>query len=421
MLLYGKVKLMVDKICKINHKMKLKLVFLFICVFPIGNGFAQLSEEGKKALFYQDLSKLKTVYNSSDDKGKMCIVDAMCNNGINWSDLTFEQISDVVDEEESNDTFNSILYQQLKLKELEIIRYVENLDAEQTSLYCQYFPERTKIVIPYLESVMSNILDSIPYLQLDYLNRKLHINGYGAVSQYYQKRSSERKSLVKSRTKDYCDIESSYRDRLIYLMKIGAWQYLYSRYEGVAKSYSKIGIVSDAPYIIGQQYKKIVHAYFTSKDFTSQMQKIVSSYNASINKARADFAKEANVEGYPLSNISVPPIGNFAYDDNYDILNLVPQARISFVESRETAGTVADIASFFFGSIASTIGKGLFDLYAVSSLAEDEINARKALMEDVYSKLNHIIQRYCDSISGNIENQIKTNQSKFEKYVKNYK
>ena len=232
-------------------------------------------------------------------------------------------------------------------------------------------------------------------------------------------------SVIVGRTRGYARTELLFSFSFsfsfsVFLLQAGAWQYLYNRFEGVAKSYSQIGIVSDDPYYIGSQFRQIVQSYFTSADFSKQLNNIVKSYNTNINKARAEYASSANITNYPLSDIKAPAMGSFSYSDDYDILCLVPKARSSFVESRQTASTVASIASFFVGSLTSTIGKGLFDMYAASSLADSEIGAREKLMDDVYFKLKRIISDYCDNVSVNIDKQIKANQSKFVDYVKKY-
>lgn len=368
----------------------------------------------------QDISLLESEYRNASDEEKLCIIDVMCNNSIKWDNLTYEQIL-AIEPKETNDPFYKILHQQLLKKELEIVNFIETLDAERIDMYCQLFPKRSKLVSSYLNKVLTNYLDSIPYIQLDYLYRNLHIDGYDDIDYYYASRSEERYDMIRAKVDDYCQIEASYRDRLVLLLQVGAWQYLYNRFAGVAKSYSQIGIVSDEPYYIGSQFNQIVHYYFNSNDFEQQLKNVVKSYNSAVNKSREEYAKSANIEKYPLSNLTVPPISSFSYSDDYNVLSLVPKARVSFVESRQFAGTVANIASFFVGSLASTIGKGLFDIYAASSLAEEEIAARRKLMNDVYSKLSSIIDRYCNQVSSNIDKQINTNQSKFVDYVKKYK
>ncbi len=400
--------------------MKKRLLVLPLLLVVLSN-YAQLTNSAKFAIINQDLESLKKEYLASNDECQKSIVDAISNNAINWAGLTYEQIIAVVNLSKPDDPFDMILNQQLKKKEFEIINTLKDLDAEQIGLYSQYFPNRTGVIVNFMNDVLTENLDSIPYMQLDYLQRKLHINGYDSIiEQSYNMRSAERIKMVRDHLDKYCIIEASYRDRLVFLLRATAWKYLYKRFEGVCESYSQIGIVSDIPYYIGEQFRDIVDAYFTSKDFTKQLKRTVDSYNASINKSRAKFATDADIVGYPQSTITVPPVPSFAYKDDYDILNIVPNARQSFIDSRETAGTIANIASFFVGSLVSTIGKGLFDLNAASKLAEDEIEGRRKLMDDVFHKLCINIENYCNRISSDIDTQIKNNQLKFKSYVQSY-
>lgn len=378
---------------------------------------AQFTEEAKTALQKQDIGLLEYRYRIGFDDEKAYIIDAMCNNGILWDNMTYEQLLEI-ESNQSNDPFYKIVSLQLRQKEQEILNCIDTLDAERIDMYCQLFPKRAALVASHLDKVLTNHLDSILYVQLDYLYRNLHIAGYAEISKAYNSRMEERYALLRSKVNDYCQIEASYRDQLVFLLQAGAWQYLYNRFEGVAKSYSQIGIVSDEPYYIASQFRQIVHSYFTSTDFSKQLNNIVKSYNANINMAREEYAISANITDYPLSDIKAPALNSFSYSDDYDILWKVPEARASFVESRQTASTVASIASFFVGSLTSTIGQGLFDLYAASSLAESEIGARKELMDDVYGKLQRIIENYCDNVSASIDKQINANQTEFVDYVR---
>lgn len=403
-----------------GKKQKVRIFFLtvFLCLISI-NINAQLSNEAKKSLYEQDLQQLKRIYLYSSENQKKLIEDAMCNSLVNWENFTYEQLLDVKSSEVNN--FQDILKQQAIIKEQQIISDVIDLDAELIDLYLSHFPKRTEVVNSYLSNVLFPKLDSLPYSQVVYLYRNLSMCNKELLETNLRKRDREIIVMVKSKLDDYCKIEASYKDRLVLILQIGAWQYLNNRFQGVASAYSKIGIVSDSSQDIANQFKGIVHAYLTSEDFAQQLKTEVDIYNNAVNKARSEYAKMANIEGYPLSDLTVPDIGNFSYIDNYEILNLIPKARLDFVQSRDLVDGIGSIASWLVGPFWSTVGEGLFDMYAVSVLADDEINARKELMKDVYSQLEEITSQYTVVLSLKISEQIENNQLKFKSYVQNYK
>ena len=167
---------------------------------------AQLTEEAKFALLEQNVSLLESKYKNASDEEKLCIIDAMCNNRILWDNLTYEQILTIESNESSDDPFYKILRQQLQQKEKEILNCIDTLDAERIDMYCQLFPKRAALVAAYLNNVLTNHLDSIPYVQLDYLYRNLHITGYEVISKAYDSRVEERYALLRSKVIDYCQM-----------------------------------------------------------------------------------------------------------------------------------------------------------------------------------------------------------------------
>ena len=69
----------------------------------------------------------------------------------------------------------------------------------------------------------------------------------------------------------------------------------------------------------------------------------------------------------------------------------------------------------------STIGKGLYDMYAVNDLANEEVAARRELLESGYSQLSDKIDSYIETLSSLIVNQTNANHTKFINYVSSYK
>ena len=198
-------------------------------------------------------------------------------------------------------------------------------------------------------------------------------------------------------------------------------QYFDAAYKNAAESYSYVSIVPDSPSEIDRQLKRIVNQVFSSNELRRTMTTITNKYCEAINSARKEYAKDANITGYPKMTLTIPEAKDLTFTNNSATLAKIPQARQDFVRSRETAGTVASIASMFVGGLVSNIGKGLYDMYAVSELADSEVSARKELLKSGYEQLEERVSDYGLSTAKNIVNQSKLNHTQFIDYVSNYK
>ena len=213
----------------------------------------------------------------------------------------------------------------------------------------------------------------------------------------------------------------SFKNRLLFVLRYRSWQYFIVRYKNVANIYSQIGIVPSDPDQIASQYNNIVQTCFTKEDFKKQLKKDIDAYNKAINSARSEYANMAGIKDYIKSDITIPNIGSFSIKPNLSIARKISTARNNYESSRGTAKTVARIASFFVGTTLSSIGRGLYDLSAVSDLAEQEMLIRREYMRNVYNQLHKVFENYYRTIDKEISSQIQTNNLKFKNYVKSQK
>ena len=220
---------------------------------------------------------------------------------------------------------------------------------------------------------------------------------------------------------DYAKFEMSYKNRLLFVLRYRSWQYFIVRYKNVANIYSQIGIVPGDPGQMASQYNNIVQTCFTKEDFKKQLKKDIDAYNNAINSARSEYANMAGIKDYVKSDITIPNIGSFSIKPNLSIAKKISNARNNYESSRGTAKTVAGIASFFVGSTISNIGRGLYDLSAVSDLANAEMQIRREYMRNVYNQLHKVFESYYRTIDKEISSQIQTNNLKFKNYVKSQK
>ena len=400
-----------------NLKQTISL-FVLLNVFPLLT-FAQTDLIVRDHLSKDDYTGLVDYYNNHSE-ARSEIEDAF-DYFVDWQTMTYERVHDLNLHctSEGNTPLKALFQRVLKQKEIAVVKEVAELTAEQMCIYLANYPKRVKIVETYFNNALNYSLDSLTYEELLYVQTNFHENK--EVDRQMKQRHIEGAIHIKNAVETYCKLEASYTDRLLFILKYRAWQYLVSRHKTAVNYYSKVGIVDDHAKSIVNQYNGIIHSCFSADDLNKQLSKDISAYVTAINNARTHFAAMAELpDDFPKAEIKLPSIGNFPIRSNMDIANRIPAARKDFVSSRKTAGTIASVASWFIGGIASAIGKGLYDIYAVDDLAETEYNTRRDYIADVCNQLQSIFQDYYNTLDTSILKQISDNQNSFRNYVKQH-
>ncbi len=378
---------------------------------------AQNHEQIRNEIAKCDLGGLVTLYNTNSSLTSE-IEDAI-DGYLDWNDYSYEQVKAAYDKCQNKDCYLKKELERVSTdKECDIYQYFSTITPEQLALYPQIFPNRKDLVDNFVNNILSNSLSEISYNDLMSLDVALDGIEIPELKKSLQVRSPEKSSLARGKIDDYIKYETSYKNKLLFVLRYRSWQYFIVRYKNVAKIYSQIGIVPADPEQMALQYSQIVQTCFTQKDFKKQLQKDIDAYNKAINNARSEFANMAGIKDYTRSNIKVPNIGSFSIKPNLSIARKIPDARNDFESSRSTAKTIAGIASFFVGTIASSIGRGLYDMNLVSELATKEMTIRKEYMRNAYNQLHKVFEGYYRTIDKEIVSQISANNLKFKNYVK---
>ena len=389
------------------------LAFQF-CFLYADSVLAQVSENTIIALRNNDIGKLYSIYRSNVNE-RVAIENFLCTV-VDWDKITYEELMDVSCVEDSS-YFSYLTKYYMAEKENSFLKSVTKLSAEGLGEYIEKYPRRLPVIYKYLQSVLFEDLYSLSYEELDYLYREFKYPYKAEVVENYTARVEEGYAYARSNIDEYCDIEQECSDRLILVVKASAYQYLYTRFQAVADSYSQIGLVPDDSYSITRQFQRIVEAYFVPEDFYRQIQDEVEKYNVAIDSARLEYVKDCNLKSIVKSNIKIPQIDNFHYEDDYGPVNRIPSGRMEFKESQEAKKQLASVASWFVGSFWANVGKGVIDVLTMDNLAISEIAAREEFMRAVYNQLEQKIADYCNELEENINKQITENQSEFKKHV----
>lgn len=368
----------------------------------------------------KDLIGLVSYYNLNPDS-KIEIEDAI-DGYLNWDEYTYEQVKTAFESCQINDSYlRKELGRVIIDKECELYQFFSTITPEQLFVWSQLYPKRKDLIENFLTNILYKGLGQQTYVELMSLESGLTGLEVSELKKALQERKDEKASLVKEKIDDYAKFEMSYKNRLLFVLRYRSWQYFIVRYKNVANIYSQIGIVPGDPGQMASQYNNIVQTCFTKEDFKKQLKKDIDAYNNAINSARSEYANMAGIKDYVKSDITIPNIGSFSIKPNLSIAKKISNARNNYESSRGTAKTVAGIASFFVGSTISNIGRGLYDLSAVSDLANAEMQIRREYMRNVYNQLHKVFESYYRTIDKEISSQIQTNNLKFKNYVKSQK
>lgn len=393
--------------------------FIFITLYliaPFCNLFAQNRDIIRNEITKGDLDALISLYNNNPSLSSE-IEDAI-DGYLNWDYFTYEQVKTAYSKCIDNNNLKKELERVKIDKECDIYNYLSTITPEQLVLYSQLFPGRKELINHFLNDILYKDLERNSYSDLISLETELKGLEISKLRKELQIRENEKAPMIRKKIDNYAKYEMDYRNRLLFVLRYRSWQYFIVRYKNVAKIYSQIGIVPGDPYLMASQFNNIIQFCFSKDDFKKQLKKDVDAYNKAINGARSEFVSMAGIKDYVKSDIKVPNIGNFMTKPNLPIASKISDARQNFESSRSTASAVAGVATLFVGSTISSIGKGLYDLSAVSDLAQAEMQIRREYMRDAYNQLHKVFESYYRTIDKEITNQITSNNQKFKNYVK---
>ena len=397
-----------------------RAVVLTLCFCLVIITKANSNDKIRGYIIEKDLIGLVLYYNYNPDS-KNEIEDAI-DGYLNWDDYTYEQVKTAYECCQINDSnLKKELGRVIVDKECELYQFFSTITPEQLVSFSQDFPQRKDIIDNFLTKILYKGLEQHTYAELMSLESGLTGLKPSGLNEILKSRGNEKTSFIREKVEDYSKYEMYFKNRLLFVLRYRSWQYFIVRYKNVAKIYSQIGIVPGDPDQMASQYNNIVQTCFTKEDFKKQLKKDIDAYNKAINSARSEYSALAGIKDYTKSDITIPNIGSFSIKPNLSIASKISKARSNFGSSRETAGTVAKIASFFVGSTISSIGKGLYDLNVVSDLAEQEMLIRREYMRDAYNQLHKVFESYYRTIDKEISSQIQTNNLKFKNYVKSQK
>lgn len=398
--------------------MKKNILLVLLCL--VFTAQAKGDDRIRGLIINKDLIGLVSYYNSNP-ASEIVIEDAI-DGYLDWDEYTYEQVKTAYESCRNSDSYLKKELERVKVdKECELYQFFSTITPEQLFAFSQAFPQRKDIIDNFLSNIMYKGLEKHSYAELLSLESGLEGFNTSGLNEMLKNREDEKTPFVKGKIEDYTRYEMSFRNRLLFVLRYRSWQYFIVRYKNVANIYSQIGIVPSDPNQMALQFNNIIQTCFTKEDFKKQLKKDIDAYNKAINSARNEYAKMAGLKDYVKSDITIPQIGSFSVKPNLSIARKISTARNNFESSRGTAKVVAGVASLFVGTIASSVGRGIYDLSAVTDLANTEMLIRREYMRDSYNQLHKVFESYYKTLDKEISSQIQTNNLKFKNYVKSQK
>ena len=290
-------------------------VVAFLSIIPYYVS-AQTDSEIRDYLVSGDFVGLAKYYSINNNVEERKEIEDIFDCFVDWQAMTYEQVLDLNAHIKSiNIPLKALLKRVIMQKESLIVEEASELTAEQLCVYLANYPKRNEVIEAYINNVLNICLDSLSYDEYLYLQENFKENGF--LKRQEGKRKDEGFDHMKNAVETYCKLENSYTNRLLFILKYRAWQYLVSRHKTAVKYYSKVGIVADNSYGVTSQYEGIIHSCFSAEDLNRQLTKDLTAFVKAINNARARYAGLAGLAGnFPRAVVKLPSIGGFPIKSN---------------------------------------------------------------------------------------------------------
>lgn len=398
-------------------------ILLFSCSSPKILVPAYSSEEKavREAQATRDYNKLFAIY-GSNTKARPLVEDAFFtaapSSALDLRSHPYERVLSYLSMVEEGTPLHDYIGNVKAEQEVEIINTVSNLTSERTNDYLKQYPQRESLVKQSLNTALLSNLDSLSYLELDYVSNTIPTVIDKRIKDERGQRTDEVRSILANDIDDFFKDENNLVKGLYLSIEEKAYDYLYAGYQEVANYYSQIGMVPDNPQAAAGQYKQLVDGCLSSKPLNDMIQKEVNKFCKEVNEARSKYVERlnSNKKYYVPMNLKVPSI-SFVYRQDTSPFEKIYKARKEEAESRKKSKKVAGIASWFGLGTVAKIGKGIYDLATVSEMASKEVKQRRDYMDSVYGQLNASLKKQLNSAMATMDGSIKNNQAEFKSRI----
>lgn len=397
--------------------MKRLLLLFNTLIISVCAVFAQYNGRVSTAIVDEDIVTLLDIYRR-DVSSRPCIENAIFTI-IDMEKYSYPDILRFLDYTNENTEVGKYIVDIKKTKELDIIKSIDRMTAEQIMTYVVENPAHKSFVASYMTDIITANLDSLNYYELCYLEKHLPLVNSQLIETEKEERKDELLFIVRGNINELCKYEKQAIEQLCYKLERRSLEYLYDGYKRVVSSYSCITLVPEYPSDAASQYKTIVNGCLPSKDLQVEMQNEANKYCEIINAAREEFLTYTGKERMPRLKISISQI-SFNYSASTSHFNSLQEVRTNANNSRSNSGWVSSAVKMlggeFWGMLVDA-GREIHDSSKGESLANAEYECRRDYMKEVYNSIEKNVAKQNKSIINGIKKELEKNQKEFIKYV----
>lgn len=360
-----------------------------------------------------DLNKLVAVH-SKNPSLRSLTEEAIGQINVESTSLSFEDLLSFTEQLGQNSPLYRLFINALKDKKAQILKQVAQYTPEELNAYIRQHPTQGKFIKEEMDIAIGNSISVIPLNELYYVERTMPYLNREQITQEAKGRDAERKDILQKNLADYMKKEKAELSYLEYVLRQKEHEYFRNKYRNVCAHYARSKQVSPYIYEMESQYKQIVRYHFNPSDIQLYLQKEADAICNTINSSRSEYCRAMGKSDFVKLSVTVPA-PNYECNSSTSGFEKVLKAYEDYNSSRESISTVGSIARFLGAGFWASIGEGIAEWAAGSSLADNITSAQLEYVGDYYRALENKVVQQIDEAHKSILKQISTNQEKFMK------
>ena len=397
--------------------MKKTIVLLFPLLFST-SVYAQIFTKSDvyKAWEDGDLAKLIAIH-SQNPSMRSLTKEAIGQMNIESQALSFEQLYSFTEQLDNDDPLYMLLINAVKDKKSQILQNVALYTPEELETYMQSNPAQRQFIQKEMHTAISNSVSSLPLNELYYVERMMPYLNRQQILEEAKGRDAERKDILIQNLADYMYKEKEELVYLEYVLRQREHEYFRTKFRNSCIDYANVKQVSGSIYVMESQYKQVVSRHLRPKEVQLYLQKEADALCNTINALRSEYCRAMGKSDFVKLSITVPA-PNYDCEISTSALEKIIKAYDDYNSSREFISFGGTVAKFLGAGIWASIGEGIAEWAAGSSLADDVTAAQLEYVGDSYKALENKVIQQMDEAHRSILKQIVNNQEKFMEDVK---
>lgn len=392
--------------------------FILVFILSVSISIAQTFTTNAvyKAWEEENLGKLITIHSQSPSLRSLT-EEAIGQMNIKNLSLSFEELQSYTEQLEVGSPLYNLLINSMKDRKSQVLQEVSSYTPEELEAYMVQHPAQRQFVQQEMHSAISRSLTSLPLNELYYVDRMMLFLDHQQIAEETKGRDAERRDILMDNLSDYMKKEKTELGYMEYVLRMKEHEYFRNKFRASCMEYARVKQVSSDIYTMASQYEYILYRHMNPKDIQNYLQKEADALCNAINASRSEYCRAMGKKDFVKLVIKVPSPDYDCYI-SASALEKIVQAYEDYNSSREAISIGGNIARFFGAGIWASIGEGIAEYAAGSSLADDVTAAQLEYVGDAYRALENKVKIEIYNAHKSIIKQITDNQQKFINDVK---